>query len=232
MPLFGRPDIEKLTEQRDVDALIKALRHKDETVRADAAWALWDLRVDMKWKSFAFPENVQPWNLAGGPNYYVGAIAPWVLGEFGDTRAVEPLIASLKVTDVDLCRSAAEALGKLGDARAVKPLIAALKELDDIVRRIVAEALGKLGDARAVEPLIAALEDRRLDVAASAAEALGKLGDARAVGPLKVALKRTDVRASAEEALRHLLDSPKVQQDLAVLGERACKYRHDHRSGA
>jgi hypothetical protein len=216
MPLFGPPNIEKLKEKRDADGLIQALGDKDARLRADAAWALWNLRDDMGRDHFDFPINVQPWNLYG-ERFTVRQIAPWALGEFGDARAVEPLLASLKVSDVDVHRSAAEALGKLGDARAVEALIAALQNLDDIGRRISAEALGKLGDARAVEPLIARLQDGRLDVRASAAEALGKLGDARAVGPLNAALKVTDVRASAEGALRRLLENPNVQQDLAAL---------------
>lgn len=217
MPLLGPPNIEKLQDKRDAGGLIKALRHKDAKVRADAAWALWNLRVDMKWKSFPFPENVKPWNLHNPENSDVGAIAPWALGEFGDARAVEPLISALKEGVTDDARSAADALGKLGDARAVEPLIAALKELDNIVRQRAATALGKLGDARAVEPLIARLEDGSLDVAASAAEALGHLGDARAVGPLNEARKRTDVRASAEGAIDRLIEIPEVRVQLAAI---------------
>ena len=40
MPLFGPPNIEKLKEKRDVEGLIKALRHKDAKIRCDAAEAL------------------------------------------------------------------------------------------------------------------------------------------------------------------------------------------------
>ncbi len=83
------------------------------------------------------------------------------LGNIGDGRAVEPLIAALE--DNYMSGSyVAEALGQLGDARAVEPLIKALKKDDAPSRqRYAAEALGKIGDARALEPLIAAFYDAR-----------------------------------------------------------------------
>src|SRR5450759_2332909 len=50
------------------------------------------------------------------------------LGQIGDARAVEPLIAALKDESWGVRRAAAEALGQIGDARAAEPLIAALKD--------------------------------------------------------------------------------------------------------
>jgi len=51
-----------------------------------------------------------------------------VLGEIGDARAVEPLLAALRDEDSDVREAAAEALGKIGDARAAVPLRSALGE--------------------------------------------------------------------------------------------------------
>jgi HEAT repeat protein len=102
------------------------------------------------------------------------------LGEIGDPRAVEPLIAALgsKVKSVPRC--AAFALGKIGDARAVEPLIDTLKDGDGYVREAAAEVLGEIGDARAMDPLIAALTDKVISVRDKAIRALDRIRDAKA----------------------------------------------------
>ena len=72
MPLFGPPDIEKLTVKRDRKGLMKALGYeKDSWVRTAAAEAL---------------------------------------GQIGDARAVDSLIAALKVKDRDARKAAAAGL--------------------------------------------------------------------------------------------------------------------------
>ena len=102
------------------------------------------------------------------------------LGKIGDTRAVEPLIATLKKESIghNVRVAAAEALGKIGDARAMEPLIAILKENESIyIREAAADALGKFGDARAVEPLVAILKQEKYwPIRQAAAEALDALG--------------------------------------------------------
>jgi HEAT repeat protein len=110
--------------------------------------------------------------------------AAWMLGDIGDARAVEPLIATLGEeylpygTYISAHEAIGEALVKIGDARAVEPLIEALGGGDEEsdVRRVAAKALGEFGDARAVEPLIEALGDEDEDVRDAAKEALKKLG--------------------------------------------------------
>lgn len=77
-----------------------------------------------------------------------------VLGEIGDTEAIEPLIQALKDKDEDVRRNAVEALGKIGDTRAVEPLIQALEDKNADVRETAVEALGKIGDVRAAEETI------------------------------------------------------------------------------
>ena len=123
------------------------------------------------------------------------------LGEMGDVRAVEPLIAALEnksETEWVVYTRAAKALAKIGDPRAVEPLIAALKY--DHAAYCAAEALGEMGDTRAIEPLVealggsgatlrgATLSESEANLRQSAAEALAKFGDARAVEPLIDAL--------------------------------------------
>ena len=82
------------------------------------------------------------------------ATAVNILGEIGDARAVEPLIAML--TENPYESNVMRALGDIGDARAVEPLVAMLKYEDWSVRKAAAEALEKIGDPQAV----AALEER------------------------------------------------------------------------
>jgi HEAT repeat protein len=99
-----------------------------------------------------------------------------VLGESGDTRAVEPLITALGDTKkLYIRQEAISALGKLGDARAVEPLITALSDTDSSVRRSAAEVLGKLGDVRAVPALQALLADPIIVVAQQARQTIAQL---------------------------------------------------------
>jgi HEAT repeat protein len=108
--------------------------------------------------------------------------AAFALGQIGDPRAVEPLIAGLK--EFHMRRTVVIALGQIGDSRAVEPLIAALKDKSwgGIHHNLIATALGEIRDPRAVKPLKAAvkIKDPRVRrsayLAGAAASALDKLG--------------------------------------------------------
>jgi hypothetical protein len=137
--------------------------------------------------------------------------AAFALGDTGDARAVEPLVAAL--ADDALVLVAARALGKIGDPRAVDPLAVVLMEDGNPVRqREAAEALGRIGDPRAVDPLIAALGAEAQNVQAAAALALGKIRDPRAVDPLITALgaKAEGLRSTAADALGDIGDARAV----------------------
>ena len=129
-----------------------------------------------------------------------------ILGDIGDRRGIEPLVALLKDGDAQIRSAAAEALGKSGDRRAVDPLIAALRDDDTWVRRQAAEALGMILDRRAVRPLISTLEDENRSVRRQAAVSLGWIGHRCSVRALIGALDDpdTEVRTAAQEALRQL----------------------------
>ncbi len=169
--------------------------------------------------------------------------AAHALGELGDARAVDPLIAALK--DAEVRKAAAEALGKIGDVRALKPLLATLRDSDLDVREAVVEALDQIGykpgkyenaawywiakkewdqcvalGAPALKPLLAVLKDSDLDVRKAAAYALGKIGDARAVESLVVALKDVELREAASEALGKIGDARAVEQLIAALKDK------------
>jgi HEAT repeat protein len=135
------------------------------------------------------------------------------LGDLGDLRAVQPLIAALGDQESRVRWRAAGALGDLGDLRAVEPLIAALRDRNRWVRWRAAEVLGDLGDPRAFEPLLAALGDQNVQERSVAARALGQLGGRRAVEPLIRALRdgHWNVRRRAAEALGRLGDPRAVE---------------------
>ncbi len=135
-----------------------------------------------------------------GGTWEVHWFAAEALGQIGDARAVEPLIAGL--TGQYVGEAVATSLGQIRDPRAVEPLVAALKYQTASVRKGVIEALAKFG-AAAVEPLITALRDQNKSVRKAAAETLGKIGDPRAVEPLIAAQEDQSpgVRKAAAEAL-------------------------------
>jgi HEAT repeat protein len=117
------------------------------------------------------------------------------LGDIGDPKAVEPLIATLKDDTMIVRRDAARALGKIGAKNAgaaelvIEPLCEALQDNHSIIQRSAASALAEIGQehprlaAGAVPSLIVALNynyGRRTEII----YALGKIGDRRSVEPL------------------------------------------------
>jgi len=105
------------------------------------------------------------------------------LGQLGDKRAVDPLVACLRDTQTRnpiLKMTVAEALGDIGDARAVEPLIACLNNTNQTSRSVkgtIIESLGKIGDPRAVDPLIPCLRGERPICLKETIKALGQIGD-------------------------------------------------------
>ncbi|NLF77026.1 MAG: HEAT repeat domain-containing protein [Chloroflexi bacterium] len=181
------------------------------------------------------------------PDKHKRQAAAEALGEIGDVRAVQPLIAALKASPLAEI-AAASALAKMG-APAVEPLLVALRNSADEIDKLdkaqakigpldaearliavrtveehgllrrMALVLGKIG-APAVESLLTALRDSKKEVRRAAASALGETGDARAVELLIVALRdNTDkyMRSEAAEALGKIGDERAVEPLIAVL---------------
>ncbi len=121
------------------------------------------------------------------------------LGEIGDPRAIEPLIAVLK-------EEPEKEIIQTGPGYVITQVNPRISEPYKCLRQVAAKALGKIGDLRAVEPLIGVLRDRHWfdeEARGDLVWALGEIGDIRAVGPLIAALKDTKqfVRKPAAEAL-------------------------------
>ncbi len=222
MPLFGPPNIEKLKAKRDVAKLIKALRHKNYTVRRSAERALCEvgdaqavepllhILKDAGEDGRVRGSSADVLSKIGGAlaleqllallrdkdeDEEVRCLSARALGNSGTTRALEPLLAVLKDVDENprVRKWAINALGSIGDARATELLLVPLNDADKHVRKWSAEALGKIGDARAVEALLDQLHDFDSDVRMKVVEALGKIGDSRAVEPLRGALKDENI---------------------------------------
>jgi hypothetical protein len=147
-----------------------------------------------------------------GAAYWIGKRLWDKCVEIG-TPAVDPLIAALNDSDMNVRKAAGKALIEIGTP-AVEPLIAVLVHSDWEVRRSAVEALGQIGDARAVEPLIAALKDRKEDVCKTAGKALVEIGTP-AVEPLITALEDNDkdVRKAVAKALIEMYLSGKLDDE-------------------
>ena len=198
----------EMMKERDVEGLLKALKHEDWEVRWAAAIALGELQDERGVEPLIHAlKNVGPpplrWEIVKA------------LGKIGDARAVEPLTKLCERGDFShILKAAVKALGKIGDSRATHPLStlemkqrAAL--LGEEVRESTILALGKTGGPEAVDKLIRILQDKNEDEGTryQAAMALGETGDERAYNALIRAQSDPSrlVRSGAELACGKLL---------------------------
>jgi HEAT repeat protein len=180
MPLFGPPNIAKLSAKKNVPGLVKALAWQpQEDIRAGAARALGQI---------GGPDAVMPLTVTlRDPEWSVRLASAEALARIPDVRALDHLIAATSDDSSFVRMTAGRALVEIGPV-AVDPVIASLTE-DDLsvtyARQVAATALGMLRDPRAIEPLIAALRhDRDSGVRDAAADALGRFDDPRAAQAL------------------------------------------------
>ena len=188
-----------------VGPLIAALRDEDSAVRPVAIHVLGVI--------WGLPEVSR----LADEDLSVRRAAAGALGELGDPRAVDALMAALQDRDDSVRKAAARAMGEIGDSRAVESLIRALWDKNGGVGQAAAHALGKIGDSRAVGPLSVALGDGFRNVRWAAAGALGELGDPRAVKPLIATLQ--DGIGYVCEAAAEALKKIGTMEALAALGE-------------
>lgn len=146
------------------------------------------------------------------------------LGEMGDVRAVEPLLAALK-GDESIRISAIKALGQIGDTRAVETLVAARASKDEKTAKAGLEALRQLGPA-GVDAVIAVFQNTEEETVfrVMAAQALGQIGDPRAFEPLLATFQEDDptgwLGEAAAEALGALGDSRAFDPLMATLNDK------------
>jgi HEAT repeat protein len=148
------------------------------------------------------------------------------LGDFGDPRAVEPLIGILGEKEGEIRLAAVLSLAKIADTRAVPALTALLGDPDGDVRTAVVIALGMIGDRSAVPALLGVFSDPHTPVRDAVAWALGAMKDGRAVRPLIKALSDPEwhVRMEAEWALLEI-GEPSVEPLIAALHDEGVRWK-------
>jgi hypothetical protein len=224
MPLFGPPDVNKLSANRDLNGLSKALTYpKDARVRKNAAEglgklgdpaavpaliaALGDRDADVRMEAAVALGRIKDPAAVGALIAAVQDSAPQVrgcavaaLGTWRFPSAVAALIAALRDSDANVVDNAISALGRIGNRSAAEPLVAMLAE--ERTRTAVVLALGHIRDRRVIDPIRAAYGTSRIPHVVSIE--LAKMGDPRSVGDLARDLKEkpTDETIEVLEKLR------------------------------
>jgi HEAT repeat protein len=102
-----------------------------------------------------------------------------ILEEFGDPKAIPPLLKELAHTAPKVRMKAVEALGELGNYKVATSIIEMLQDDEWEVRSRAAKALGKIKDSQAIPALQRLLEDETWWVRENAHDALKKILAAR-----------------------------------------------------
>ncbi|OHC06226.1 MAG: hypothetical protein A3J92_00465 [Planctomycetes bacterium RIFOXYC2_FULL_41_27] len=188
----------EIGDERAVKPLVYALGDESLVVREKSASALGKL---------GRPEAEEALISSLNSNTNLSLVCAIIeaMGQIGDTRAVEPLIAFLNHKEAKIREYTAVSLGKLRDSRAVASLIAALNDEQERVRWYAADSLGKIGDPVCVDSLIKLLSDTNARVRESAVTALGQIGNQQAIESLVKALQDVDKRV-AEQASESLVN--------------------------
>ncbi len=172
MLLFGRPNIEKLRQKRDIAALSRALDYeKDPLVEAEAARALGQLGGEEALEHLTRTIQEMDDGYRRGNEDLREAIL-LVLPEMSPEHAMEPLSLALKQESLRVRQAAAIGLGKVGDEYAIGALLMVLKRRDSAMYRAVGQSLAHIGlrmdeekrRKRIIEPLAHILRNDRLDI--------------------------------------------------------------------
>jgi hypothetical protein len=178
----------RLNDPRAADALIESMR--DPAVRDAAAISLLAMAPNVMENLVMTLRQANPFAAGAAADPAVRAMVATILGQAGDPRAVEPLIAALDdVREVGF--AAMEALVQLRDPRGVDAVSHSL----DRFGVAGVEALARTGDPRAVGAVVDWAVPHgqvRGDVqeAATAIRALGMLGPADEVRPFITRISR------------------------------------------
>jgi HEAT repeat protein len=171
----NREIVKALGRLKDISALevlVRALKHHDEEVRSNAAFALGELGDNRAQDALIQTLNDSRYTVGltaansllklgnvplkpivqalSGYDPTLRVLAAYILGKLNDTKAVEPLIATLKDEYAGVRQRSAVALGNLKDVRAVVPLIHLLEDIDPAIRATVATSLEQIGTPEAL----------------------------------------------------------------------------------
>lgn len=154
MPLFGPPNIEKMQAKRDVNGLIKALSHKDDDIKCDAAKALGEIGdpVAVVPLLTLFRATSRPLFRTDIDVWTEIVVALGNIGDVGNPLVVDTLVTAFK-------ESHGEAEHKRVGGALVKFGIGAfLPLIPDIHRYRIEDLLVQIGTP-AIAPLLQALGD-------------------------------------------------------------------------
>lgn len=155
----------EIGDERAMEPLVRALKDGNVDVRCQASGALTKMG-----KGAVGPLT----DMLRDSDHEIRVVAAGMLGDIGDSRAVDPLIGALYDDTDDVRGAAAGALVQIGDA-AVDRLIEVTKDEDRWVRLYAAGALKYIGEARAIDALEELVRDEDPDVRSVAEDAIEKI---------------------------------------------------------
>jgi hypothetical protein len=214
MPLFGPPNVDELKRKRDVEGLIRVLRHRDSIRRrsaADALRALGDLRA------------IDPLTAAlADEDEKVGVAAARALAGIGDPKAIGPIIDRIhELRSMPFGKyheepqeSLADVLTQFGDAAA--EAVANAVSADRLWLGHAVRALRGMRGSDAAADALLILLSRPGPRVFRIAEALGAVGTPRAIKALARLLVEDDyyeTRAQACQALKRARWQPRNSKE-------------------
>jgi HEAT repeat protein len=219
-------DFEQMKKQRDIQALIDALRSlgrppSNRLAFNEAVKALGEIG-NGSGVSFLVEEILKE-SISGERQNIAEA-----LRMINDRTTIPAISNSLRSGDETTRLRAIKSLGALGDRAAVPDLVETLKDENRSLRFNAIYALAEICDEAATPALIVALKDKEKSISWAAAEALGEIGDKRAIPALIEALKDQSepqnaselVRCKAAEALGKIGDKAAVPALVTVLKDK------------
>jgi HEAT repeat protein len=192
-----------------IEPIMTKLQDEDEEIRNKFAGAL---SYITDFKAIKVLVELTTHNLAS-----VRAAASKALGNIGEKRAIQPLIALLGDDDQQVCQNAQESLGKVGEP-AIESLLVKLQDKDDKIRQSAATALANIGEI-AVTSLSQLLHISDWQVRESAVISLGRIKHDSAAQVLLIALNDTNskVRLAAVKSLGRIGNETSVEGLLSIL---------------
>lgn len=122
-------------------------------------------------------------SLTKDPIPYLRKYAALRLGELGDKKAIEYLLAGIRDENIEVRMASAQALGKLADESLVEKMIETLKDSNDYLREQTIQVLSSMGEL-SVPPLIRSLKSHNWMLPYCAVRALGLIKDKRSIKAL------------------------------------------------